>query len=218
MGRRSQHRPDELREMILDAAERIVDTGGLAKYSAREVARLIGYAPGTLYNMFENLDEILLRVEQRLLMELDATLAKAMDGLQGEEAIHQFADAYLAFAYKRMKLWRLLIDHRLGPDPAPDWYIALFNAPFGRLEEPFAHVIFGADQEVYRKAAKGLGAQIVSVTERATCDKLGQLSFQSASEQMREMVTIYLAGFRVNSDSLVVKDGSRLTEVGRHPG
>ena len=39
MGRRSTHTPDQLRQLILDAAEAIIETNGLAGLSAREIAR-----------------------------------------------------------------------------------------------------------------------------------------------------------------------------------
>ena len=73
MGRRSQHTPEELRELILTATRRIVEERGFRALSAREIAREIGYAPGTLYNMYENLDEILLRVEARVLKDGSST-------------------------------------------------------------------------------------------------------------------------------------------------
>ena len=60
MGRRSTHSPQQLRELILDAAQEIIDVHGLAGLSAREIARRIGYSPGTIYNMFDNLDDCLL--------------------------------------------------------------------------------------------------------------------------------------------------------------
>ena len=58
MGRRSSHTAEELRELILDASTALISEGGLASLSAREVARRIGYSPGTLYNVFENLDDV----------------------------------------------------------------------------------------------------------------------------------------------------------------
>ncbi len=55
MGRRAVHSPEELRQLILDASRTIVETNGISGLSAREIARVIGYSPGTLYNIFETL-------------------------------------------------------------------------------------------------------------------------------------------------------------------
>ena len=75
MGRRSIHTPDELRELIIEATTSIVEQDGLEGLSAREIAKRVGYSPGTLYNVFENLDDLLLIIEARLLDELAGRLA-----------------------------------------------------------------------------------------------------------------------------------------------
>ena len=75
MGRRSTHTPEQLRHLILDAAQAIIETNGLAGLSAREIARRIGYSPGTIYNMFQNLDDVVLHVEARVLDALDQRIA-----------------------------------------------------------------------------------------------------------------------------------------------
>ena len=77
MGRRSTHTPQQLRELILDAAQDIIQDQGLAGLSAREIARRIEYSPGTIYNMFENLDDVVLHVEARVLDALDKRLLGA---------------------------------------------------------------------------------------------------------------------------------------------
>ena len=75
MGRRSIHTPDELRELIIAATTEIVEQDGLEGLSAREIAKRVGYSPGTLYNVFENLDDLLFIIEARLLDELAGRLA-----------------------------------------------------------------------------------------------------------------------------------------------
>ena len=65
MARRSDHSPQELRAMIIDAAERLVAQGGTAAANAREIAAAIGYTPGTIYNHFANLDDLIRHVTAR---------------------------------------------------------------------------------------------------------------------------------------------------------
>lgn len=70
MARRSDHSRDELREMALTAAEQIVLENGYESLSARKVASAIGYTVGTLYLVFENLDDLVLQVNARTLDRL----------------------------------------------------------------------------------------------------------------------------------------------------
>ena len=124
MGRRSQHTPEELRELILTATRRIVEERGFRALSAREIAREIGYAPGTLYNMYDNLDEILLRVEARVLKDLDDHLGKSMADKKKPELLSSFVEAYIDFAYTNARLWELVQFHYPeSKKSVPEWYL-----------------------------------------------------------------------------------------------
>src|SRR5262245_22534297 len=135
MGRRSTHTPQQLRELILDAAQAIIDAEGLAGLSAREIARRIGYSPGTIYNIFTNLDDVVLNVEARVLDSLDKRLAEIPDsGGDGPRRIVQIAHAYLAFTQENPRLWNLLFEHHLpAGTQLPAWYQQ-------KLEGLMAHV------------------------------------------------------------------------------
>ena len=56
MGRRSDHSREELRELILKAGETLMAEVGFADFSAREVAKRIGYSIGTIHNVFGSVD------------------------------------------------------------------------------------------------------------------------------------------------------------------
>ena len=113
MGRRSIHSPEELRELIIQATTEIVEENGLEGLSAREIAKRIGYSPGTLYNVFENLDDILLTIEARLLDRLADRLAKTDASGTPQERLKRLTETYFAFTQERPKLWNLLVEHRL---------------------------------------------------------------------------------------------------------
>ena len=55
---------------ILDIAENIILEEGYQKLSARKISTQIGCAVGSLYNAYENLNDIFLRVNQRTLKRL----------------------------------------------------------------------------------------------------------------------------------------------------
>ena len=62
MGRRSDHSRDELYTMALAAARKIAEKEGLRGLTARRIAREIGYTVGTLYNLFDNLDGLIVHL------------------------------------------------------------------------------------------------------------------------------------------------------------
>ncbi len=133
MGRRSIHTPDELRELIVQAATDIVDHDGLSGLSAREIAKRVNYSPGTLYNVFDNLDDLLLTIEARLLDRLAERLDSVDSDGTPQQRLCRLADAYLAFTQENPKLWNLLLEHRMPAGrEIPDWYRAKLAAYWPR--------------------------------------------------------------------------------------
>ena len=53
MARRNDNSRDELKEMSIAAGQEIILAEGFASFSARKVAKNIGYTIGTIYNIFE---------------------------------------------------------------------------------------------------------------------------------------------------------------------
>lgn len=195
MGRRSQHKPEELRQLILDAAHRIVEANGVSQLSAREIARAIDYAPGTLYNMYQNLDEILLRVQVRLLNQLDDRLARDMDGAVGADAVRCFAGSFVAFAHAQPRLWSLLGEHVMPAEPAlPVWFVKPLEAPIVRLEPPLAVVMRSNDAKAIRRAARTLWCVVHGMTAMSVCAKFGQLDNNTMTHQVTDVIDAYLTG------------------------
>jgi AcrR family transcriptional regulator len=122
MGRRSVHSPEELRQLILDASQAIIERSGISGLSAREIARMIGYSPGTLYNVFENLDDILLTLQVQLQGRTLENLKRVPIGSDGEQNIRALTEAYVDFALANRRMWNLFLAHSLAVGtkmPAP---------------------------------------------------------------------------------------------------
>lgn len=189
MGRRSQHTPEELRELILGATRRIVEQNGYRALSAREIAREIGYAAGTLYNMFQNLDEILLRVEAIILDEFDAEIGKAMNGKKGAEAIRAFALSCVDFAFEKPRLWELIQYHfpELAKGP-PDWYLDSLYAPVSRLEPLVQKHFAMTDPDEISRTARQLWSSIHGIVHVATTQKFGALPRPTVVPMVEELL------------------------------
>jgi AcrR family transcriptional regulator len=198
MGRRSTHTPQQLRVLILDAAQEIIEAQGLAGLSAREIARRIGYSPGTIYNIFTNLDDVVLNVEARVLDALDARLGELQ---QGEDAggaegrLIRIAHAYLAFTRERPRLWNLLFEHHLPAGAElPAWYQQKLERLMGQVERALApHFPPGREADL-RRAARVLWAGVHGITSLSTADKLSVVTTDTAGRLIDDLVGTYLAG------------------------
>src|SRR5258707_15075443 len=104
MGRRSDHSRAELRELIIDKGHRQMALQGFSRFSARQVARGVGYSVGTIYNVFPSLDHLLLAINSRtfelwtdhLLLRLETA---------GSDRIRALVEAYFSFARENPNLW-----------------------------------------------------------------------------------------------------------------
>jgi len=198
MGRRSTHTPQELRALILDAAEEIIDTHGLGGLSAREIARRVGYSPGTIYNMFTSLDDVVLNVEARVLDALDKRLSELRQGDEADDSrVLRIAHAYLAFTQAKPRLWNLLFEHHLpaGTD-LPAWYQQKLEGLMGHVERALGpHFPPGREADCQR-AARALWAGVHGITSLSTADKLSVVTTEAAGRLIDDLVGTYLAGLR----------------------
>jgi AcrR family transcriptional regulator len=194
MGRRSQHPPDMLRRMIIEAAEGIVAEGGLALLSAREIAKRIEYSPGTLYNIFDNLDDVVVTIEGRVLDRLARRLAQ-VTGKTPQDKLIGLAQAYLAYTHENPKLWNLLFEHRLpeGQD-LPDWYMEKLAGLLAQIEAALAPFFPAGDTAARGQAARVLWSAVHGITSLSTSGKLSIITSQAAPQLAENLVRTYLAG------------------------
>ncbi len=173
MGRRSSHTADELHQLIVNAAWDIIEHEGYQALSARAIASRIGYSPGTLYNVFKDLDHLVLTIEQKLLDGLVERLSAAETSQDPVENLCHFASAYQAFTTERPKLWNLLFEHQM-----PSGWVAppQFQARIDRLtrvvEQACIPIIGDADEARLHQTAVVVWGALYGMTLLATTDKL----------------------------------------------
>jgi AcrR family transcriptional regulator len=134
-------RRSKLREELILAAERSMAVSGLAGLKSRELAREIGVANGAVYNLVEDMDELILRVGSRTLARLDAALsaAESHGPASPAETLVRIAVAYCDFAAENLELWRALFEHRMTPGkPVPEWAVGEQMELFRHIYRPLA--------------------------------------------------------------------------------
>lgn len=117
MARRSDHTRPELEKLIIDAGHALMAEQGFARFSAREVAKRIGYSVGTLYNVFGSADALVLAINTRTFGLWADHLRAALDRA-GDDRIRALVEGYFAFARENRNLWMAIYDHRLPPEMA----------------------------------------------------------------------------------------------------
>ena len=195
MGRRSEHSPEHLRELIISASETIIADHGLIGLSAREIAKAVGYSPGTIYNIFDSLDDLILQIEGRMLDSLDARLDQVSSNGTPETRLHQLAAAYMQFTAERPRLWNLLFEHHLPKGvEIPHWYQEKLGRLLGRVETAIMPFMKGSDSAAVARSAHVLWASVHGITSLATADKLSSITTETAHVLVDDLVSNYIAG------------------------
>ncbi len=116
MGRRSDHTPRELHELLIQCGHALLAERGFAKFSAREAARRAGYSVGTIYNVFGSLDSFLIAVSSRTFRQWSEWLEGALEKVpteHGRARIDALVRAYFGFAAANRNAWMAIYDHRI---------------------------------------------------------------------------------------------------------
>src|SRR4029453_17402528 len=133
----------KFREELILAAERSISAGGLAGLKTRELAREIGVRNGAVYNLVDDMDELILRVGSRTLARLDASLTSAESNgpASPRETLVEMGVPYSDFAAKNLELGRALFEHRMAPGkPIPEWAISEQMNLFRHIYRPLAEL------------------------------------------------------------------------------
>ncbi len=195
MGRRSDHSREELYEMTVAAARGIVETHGFRALTVRKIADAIGYSPGTIYNLFDNLDDLIIRLNGGTLDELFDRLS-AIEG-SGDPTLDldRLLGAYLAYLDAHPSLWNLLFEHtRPEGQVLPKWYVDKVANILGLLEQALSPHFPEDRANEKRHAARVLWASLHGICSLSQAGKLEVVTTQAPREMARLLVSIFLAG------------------------
>ena len=201
MGRRSDHSREEIREMALAIAERIVRREGYAGLSARKVAKPMGYTVGTLYLVFKNLDELILHVNARTLDSLYATTTQAFEKAQDpHERVIAIASAYIDFATKNTRRWSMLFEHRHSQgEQRPPWYDQKVARSLALVERALMPLAQHRSANEIKQAAHTLWGGVHGICILALSQNLDTADLNSARVLVESLVDNYLRGFTAGS-------------------
>lgn len=109
MARRKDHPPEQLREMILSAAQNIIKSKGLKSLTTRNLANEVGYVPGTIYNFYRDMDALISEVNYVTLGRLEQACRDSIKDKQSNlSKIRVLAYAYVDFAHENAPCWEAI--------------------------------------------------------------------------------------------------------------
>ncbi|TCM38811.1 TetR/AcrR family transcriptional regulator [Novosphingobium sp. ST904] len=100
--------------LIVEGHKHMADVG-FSRFSAREVAKRIGYSIGTLYNVMGNYDQLIIAINTRTFVLWTDYMREAL-AASGEDRVRCLVEGYFGFARANRNAWTAIYDHHLPPD------------------------------------------------------------------------------------------------------
>ncbi|MFK5950840.1 MAG: TetR/AcrR family transcriptional regulator [Methylococcales bacterium] len=197
MARRSEHSQQEIKEMVLKAAETIVVEEGFDKLKVRKVAMEIGYTVGSIYMVFENMADLIMHIKGKTLDDI-ATQLNAIDQAgTAEQQIVLLAKNYLLFACNNFNRWRMIFEHQLKDDEkVPDWYQQKVNQIFKMVEIQFEQLSPSHTDEQSKQAARALWSGVHGICTLSLTGKLDLLGVDSIENTVVLLVENFMTGWK----------------------
>lgn len=193
----------QLRDRLLDIAQDAIAQRGLSGLKARDLAAAAGCALGAIYTAFDDLDELILRVNLRTLERLEAELIGALAEGEASQALAHLARSYLAFARREELSWRALFEHRLASGgPVPEWYEQARNRLFGLLDAPLALLLPGQDARARANMGQTLFSAVHGVVTLGLEEKIAETPPAVLDAQIDLLVRLLAAGMMMESARL----------------
>ena len=195
MARKAEYSKEEMRRLVLTAAESMMSKGGIEGFSVRTLAKKIGFAPGSLYLHFKDVDDIVNHLNAATLKRLVKALEAVKDGAGPEDTLHRYAQAYVAFVEKNRNLWDAMFKYRRsGSRAVPEWYQAAIEELVVPVKRCF--------EEIARPKTPGASAQAAKMTWASLhgicsldATRLRMIMDGDLSSTAAHLVDLHIAGY-----------------------
>lgn len=195
MARRSEHSLEEIRVMVLDAAEAIVIKEGYSALKMRSIAREIGYTVGSIYMVFANMADLIMHIKARTLDNIATQLQQVQD-CAPEQCIAELTKVYLRYASQNFNRWNMVFECRVPQDDGiPEWYQEKVDNVFSRIEAQFAKLAPQCSAQQSKQAARALWSGIHGICILSLTGKLDVVGIKDVENTIALLVESFIAGW-----------------------
>ncbi len=181
-----------LRDALVEAAEKTITIHGLKGLRARSLAFDVGCAVGAIYNVVNDIDDLILAVNERTLQLLEDELSKGAESRGAEQPIDKLvrlAVGYLDFAADHGLRWRAVFEHTMAEgSEIPDWYRGRQKRLFGYLDAPLRELQPDMPERQRAMVARSLFSAVHGVVALGLDEKVQAIALPDLREQVTFLV------------------------------
>lgn len=191
MARRNKHSLEQIRQMVLEAAETIIINDGYSALTVRKIAVKIGYTVGSIYMVFANMGDLTAHIKAKTLDNLTAQLQQVSAGTV-EQFVVALSRAYLKFALENVNCWRLVFTD--GTE-FPECYQQKMAFIFSLLESPLAQLAPDSSAAQRQQAARVLGQGVHGICALSLSQDWDAVHINSVENDMTLLVENFVGGW-----------------------
>jgi len=196
MARRSEHSQEEIKQMILAAAEDIVQEYGFSALKVRKIAADIGYTVGSIYMVFTGVDDLIMQMKERTWQKLARHIESCLAAAERPNSIESFALAYLDFVAANEGLWRMLFEHHLPVGKViPEGYLQAQARVFVLADRQIKQLNSQCSDEQVHQAAKVLVNSMQGVSMQLLMQSLSDENIAVAEQEILLLLTCFMSGW-----------------------
>jgi AcrR family transcriptional regulator len=190
----------ELRDALLAAATETIAERGHQALRARDLASQVGCSVGSIYNVFPDIDALILAVKGQTLDRLEREVQLRLGPFPGgtpRDASDRFlalAKIYIEFAHENWRLWSSAFEHTSPDSPALDDYMKRLDIILANIEAPLGALLPEIDATQRRLLARGLFGSVNGVVTLGLDQKLGAISLEELGWQVETVLSATLRG------------------------
>lgn len=195
MARKNEHSEAQIKEMVLQAAQKLVTEEGIGALKVREIAMEIGYTVGCVYKVFDNMADLILQLKAITLDDLADQLAQIPTTLPPEQHLQALMQTYLVFARQNFHRWQMLSTERLTIEPLPVWYLEKQAAIFQAGEPFFQQLAENTTAAQQQQAARILWASVHGLCSLSMTEKDNPTRTAEIEHDVLRLTQSFIAGW-----------------------
>lgn len=199
MAGKVEKKREELRRKLIDIGEKRITDGGISQIRARELAHDAGCAVGAIYNVFGDLNDLVMAVNGRTFKRLGTHVVESVNanpGAQPVQVLITMGHAYLDFAMHNTNAWRTLFDLEMSTDQeVPDWYLTELEQLLGLIAKPLMQNFPQMSREDVMLMTRGLFSSIHGIVLLGLEKRISAVP----TEQLERMISLILSNLATDS-------------------
>ena len=197
MARNTKEKRAELRERLIDIAEDEIRQKGVLALRARSLAKEAGCAVGAIYNVFDDLNGLILAVNGRTFERLGAMVSAKVDASNQSpvQRLIIMGHTYLGFATDNPSLWRALFDIEMTADSGvPEWYMNELARLFQIIAQPLTELHPDTDHRDIDLMTRTLFSSVHGIVLLGLERRISGVPVAQIERMISELITRFTSG------------------------